>query len=62
MDSQKEEVSMFDFLEEKQKNDVLEFLSITNLDNLNVAIQYLEMSAFDINVQKILFYKNIITI
>lgn len=42
----------FDSLSEGQKNIVLEFASIMNIDDINVSLFYLEFSGFNLNVPK----------
>lgn len=44
----------FESLSEIQKNLVLEFASIMNVDDVNLSIFFLELSNFDLNVLQIL--------
>jgi len=46
----------FDTLSEEHKNEALNFMQITGTDDVNTAINYLEMSSFDTAVSIITFW------
>ena len=41
----------FENLTESQKNDVIQFTSIVNIDDVKIALMYLSMANFNLNVK-----------